>query len=129
MGTLWGEPTNTRFDVLLAKPLTPIIRLKSLSLFCVFPSISVEFGKLDLASLQSIRQFAESFKKRKLPLNILVNNGRLKKCWLDMWIILYFGVFKTFYITAFTAFNVFNEILCDGSCYALTWSMVVVASY
>ncbi|MED6286928.1 hypothetical protein CHARACLAT_011158 [Characodon lateralis] len=37
--------------------------------------VSVEFEKLDLASLQSIQQFAESFKKRNLPLNILVNNA------------------------------------------------------
>lgn len=32
--------------------------------------------KLDLASLQSVRDFVASFKQRKLPLNILVNNGR-----------------------------------------------------
>ncbi|XP_035995397.1 dehydrogenase/reductase SDR family member on chromosome X isoform X2 [Fundulus heteroclitus] len=37
--------------------------------------IIVEFEKLDLASLQSIHQFAERFKKRDLPLNILVNNA------------------------------------------------------
>lgn len=43
---------------------------------CMFLSIPVEFEKLDLASLQSIQQFADSFKKRNLPLNILVNNGR-----------------------------------------------------
>ncbi|XP_038128971.1 dehydrogenase/reductase SDR family member on chromosome X-like [Cyprinodon tularosa] len=42
-----------------------------------YKEAKVEFGKLDLASLQSIRQFAESFKKRKLPLNILVNNAGL----------------------------------------------------
>ncbi|TWW80651.1 dehydrogenase/reductase SDR family member on chromosome X-like isoform X1 [Takifugu flavidus] len=35
----------------------------------------VEFMKLDLASLQSIRDFVASFKERKLPLNILVNNA------------------------------------------------------
>ncbi|XP_061648428.1 dehydrogenase/reductase SDR family member on chromosome X-like isoform X1 [Phyllopteryx taeniolatus] len=35
----------------------------------------VEFKKLDLASLQSIRQFVQSFKERDLPLNILVNNA------------------------------------------------------
>ncbi|KAK2839648.1 hypothetical protein Q5P01_013388 [Channa striata] len=35
----------------------------------------VEFKKLDLASLQSVRQFVQSFKKRGLPLNILVNNA------------------------------------------------------
>uniref|UniRef100_A0A3B4ZDT4 Dehydrogenase/reductase SDR family member on chromosome X-like n=1 Tax=Stegastes partitus TaxID=144197 RepID=A0A3B4ZDT4_9TELE len=37
--------------------------------------IIVEFKKLDLASLQSVRQFAQSFKERDLPLNILVNNA------------------------------------------------------
>ncbi|XP_077436607.1 polyprenol dehydrogenase isoform X2 [Vanacampus margaritifer] len=35
----------------------------------------VEFEKLDLASLQSIRQFVQSFKEREVPLNILVNNA------------------------------------------------------
>ncbi|XP_029980397.1 dehydrogenase/reductase SDR family member on chromosome X isoform X2 [Sphaeramia orbicularis] len=35
----------------------------------------VEFKKLDLASLQSVRQFVQSFKERDLPLNILVNNA------------------------------------------------------
>lgn len=42
---------------------------------CVCVFVTVEFKKLDLASLQSVRQFAKSFKERKLPLNILVNNG------------------------------------------------------
>ncbi|XP_047226728.1 dehydrogenase/reductase SDR family member on chromosome X-like isoform X3 [Girardinichthys multiradiatus] len=40
-----------------------------------YKEAKVEFEKLDLASLQSIQQFAESFKKRNLPLNILVNNA------------------------------------------------------
>lgn len=35
----------------------------------------VEFQKLDLASLQSVRDFARSFKDRDLPLNVLVNNA------------------------------------------------------
>uniref|UniRef100_A0A3Q2XPE7 Dehydrogenase/reductase SDR family member on chromosome X-like n=1 Tax=Hippocampus comes TaxID=109280 RepID=A0A3Q2XPE7_HIPCM len=35
----------------------------------------LEFKKLDLASLQSVRQFVQSFKERDLPLNILVNNA------------------------------------------------------
>ncbi|XP_040912280.1 dehydrogenase/reductase SDR family member on chromosome X-like [Toxotes jaculatrix] len=35
----------------------------------------VEFKKLDLASLESVRQFVQSFKERDLPLNILVNNA------------------------------------------------------
>ncbi|XP_035995396.1 dehydrogenase/reductase SDR family member on chromosome X isoform X1 [Fundulus heteroclitus] len=40
-----------------------------------YKEAKVEFEKLDLASLQSIHQFAERFKKRDLPLNILVNNA------------------------------------------------------
>ncbi|KAM8857605.1 polyprenol dehydrogenase isoform 1-T1 [Synchiropus picturatus] len=35
----------------------------------------VEFQKLDLASLESVRQFAQNFKERQIPLNILVNNA------------------------------------------------------
>lgn len=35
----------------------------------------VEFKTLDLGSSKSIRQFAQSFKERNLPLNILVNNA------------------------------------------------------
>ncbi|XP_058478050.1 dehydrogenase/reductase SDR family member on chromosome X-like isoform X1 [Solea solea] len=35
----------------------------------------VEFKKLDLASLQSVHQFVQSFKQRRLPLHILVNNA------------------------------------------------------
>ncbi|XP_028250042.1 dehydrogenase/reductase SDR family member on chromosome X-like isoform X2 [Parambassis ranga] len=40
-----------------------------------YKEAKVEFKKLDLASLQSVRQFAKSFKQRELPLNILVNNA------------------------------------------------------
>ncbi|XP_069010660.1 polyprenol dehydrogenase isoform X1 [Embiotoca jacksoni] len=40
-----------------------------------YKEAKVEFKKLDLASLQSIRQFSQSFKERDLPLNILVNNA------------------------------------------------------
>ncbi|XP_010878436.1 dehydrogenase/reductase SDR family member on chromosome X isoform X2 [Esox lucius] len=36
---------------------------------------TVEFEQLDLASLQSVRQFVQSFKRRGLPLDILVNNA------------------------------------------------------
>lgn len=43
---------------------------------CLCLSNPVEFMKLDLASLQSVRDFVQSFKERELPLNILVNNGR-----------------------------------------------------
>ncbi|XP_076026215.1 polyprenol dehydrogenase-like [Genypterus blacodes] len=35
----------------------------------------VEFEELDLASLQSVRQFVQTFKARDLQLNILVNNA------------------------------------------------------
>lgn len=42
---------------------------------CMCVSIPVEFIRLDLASLQSVRQFVQSFKERDLPLNVLVNNG------------------------------------------------------
>ncbi|XP_067370919.1 dehydrogenase/reductase SDR family member on chromosome X-like isoform X2 [Channa argus] len=35
----------------------------------------VEFKKLDLASLQCVRQFVQNFKERGLPLNILINNA------------------------------------------------------
>ncbi|XP_029314890.1 dehydrogenase/reductase SDR family member on chromosome X isoform X3 [Cottoperca gobio] len=40
-----------------------------------YKEAKVEFTKLDLASLQSVRQFVQSFKERDLPLNILVNNA------------------------------------------------------
>ncbi|XP_074515759.1 polyprenol dehydrogenase isoform X2 [Sebastes fasciatus] len=40
-----------------------------------YKEAKVEFTKLDLASLQSVRQFVRSFKERDLPLNILVNNA------------------------------------------------------
>ncbi|XP_024372709.1 short-chain dehydrogenase TIC 32, chloroplastic isoform X1 [Physcomitrium patens] len=39
------------------------------------PNARVDVMKLDLASLASVRQFAEEFKARKLPLNILINNA------------------------------------------------------
>ncbi|XP_030643080.1 dehydrogenase/reductase SDR family member on chromosome X [Chanos chanos] len=35
----------------------------------------VEFLKLDLASLESIRQFAQNFKKRGIQLHVLINNA------------------------------------------------------
>ncbi|XP_041858211.1 dehydrogenase/reductase SDR family member on chromosome X-like [Melanotaenia boesemani] len=40
-----------------------------------YKEAEVEFRKLDLASLQSVRQFAQSFKERNLPLNLLINNA------------------------------------------------------
>ncbi|KAG0621149.1 hypothetical protein M758_4G273000 [Ceratodon purpureus] len=39
------------------------------------PKARVDVMKLDLASLASVRQFADEFKSRKLPLNVLINNA------------------------------------------------------
>uniref|UniRef100_A0A8C9M3X6 Dehydrogenase/reductase SDR family member on chromosome X n=1 Tax=Panthera tigris altaica TaxID=74533 RepID=A0A8C9M3X6_PANTA len=38
----------------------------------------VEFLYCDLASLTSIRQFVQKFKKKKIPLHVLVNNGQVR---------------------------------------------------
>uniref|UniRef100_UPI0037E8F698 polyprenol dehydrogenase n=1 Tax=Semicossyphus pulcher TaxID=241346 RepID=UPI0037E8F698 len=40
-----------------------------------YKEAKVEFMKLDLASLQSVRQFVQCFREQDLPLNILVNNA------------------------------------------------------
>ncbi|XP_041663390.1 dehydrogenase/reductase SDR family member on chromosome X-like isoform X2 [Cheilinus undulatus] len=40
-----------------------------------YKEAKVEFMKLDLASLQSVRQFVQRFREQDLPLNILVNNA------------------------------------------------------
>ncbi|KAF0026264.1 hypothetical protein F2P81_021001 [Scophthalmus maximus] len=42
---------------------------------CVGSEVDVEFKKLDLASLQSVHHFVQSFKQLELPLNILINNA------------------------------------------------------
>ncbi|XP_028397606.1 dehydrogenase/reductase SDR family member on chromosome X-like isoform X2 [Dendronephthya gigantea] len=39
------------------------------------PNAQVEFIKLDLSRLSSVREFVTLFKKRKLPLHILINNA------------------------------------------------------
>jgi len=39
------------------------------------PQARVYVMKLDLASVQSVRQFANNFRTRKLPLNVLINNA------------------------------------------------------
>lgn len=39
--------------------------------------MTAEFVFLDLTSLKSVRQFAQAFKDRGLPLHVLVNNGML----------------------------------------------------
>uniref|UniRef100_A0AC11DIH4 Dehydrogenase/reductase X-linked n=1 Tax=Ovis aries TaxID=9940 RepID=A0AC11DIH4_SHEEP len=38
----------------------------------------VEFLYCDLASMRSIREFVQTFKMKKLPLHVLVNNGHLE---------------------------------------------------
>nr|XP_019945173.1 PREDICTED: dehydrogenase/reductase SDR family member on chromosome X [Paralichthys olivaceus]XP_019945174.1 PREDICTED: dehydrogenase/reductase SDR family member on chromosome X [Paralichthys olivaceus] len=40
-----------------------------------YKQAKVEFKELDLASLQSVHQFVQSFKQQGLPLNILINNA------------------------------------------------------
>lgn len=39
------------------------------------PEAKVEFERLDLASLRSVHRFVETFRRRGLPLHILVNNA------------------------------------------------------
>lgn len=39
------------------------------------PEANVEFMQLNLASLKSVREFAEDFMSKGLPLNILVCNA------------------------------------------------------
>lgn len=43
--------------------------------------VSVEFIKLDLESLDSVKNFVSEFLARKLPLNILVNNAARLGSW------------------------------------------------
>lgn len=38
---------------------------------------TAEFVYIDLTSLKSVRNFAQAFKQRRLPLHVLVNNGRV----------------------------------------------------
>ncbi|XP_064637353.1 dehydrogenase/reductase SDR family member on chromosome X-like [Lineus longissimus] len=45
-----------------------------------FPDAKVEYLYLDLASLSSVQQFVESFKKKNLPLHILINNAGVMLC-------------------------------------------------
>ncbi|KAH3781691.1 hypothetical protein DPMN_159593 [Dreissena polymorpha] len=40
-----------------------------------FPNAKIDFIQLDLASLQSVKSFAEEFLSRDLPLHILINNA------------------------------------------------------
>lgn len=44
--------------------------------FCSFP---VVFLYCNLASMGSIQQFVQAFKKKKLPLHVLVNNGEFRR--------------------------------------------------
>ena len=38
-------------------------------------TINVEFMKLDLSSLKSVKQFTVDFKQRSLPIHLLINNA------------------------------------------------------
>ena len=38
-------------------------------------TINVEFMRLDLSSLKSVKQFTVDFKQRNLPLHLLINNA------------------------------------------------------
>lgn len=49
-----------------------VVGQKIIRCFC---PVAVEFLYCDLASLKSIRQFVQTFKKKKIPLHVLVNNG------------------------------------------------------
>lgn len=37
--------------------------------------LAAEYAFVDLTSLKSVRQFAQTFRDRRLPLHLLVNNG------------------------------------------------------
>lgn len=50
--------------------------LNTVILLFVFLS-TAEFIYVDLTSLKSVRQFAQTFKSRGLSLHVLVNNGTL----------------------------------------------------
>uniref|UniRef100_A0A8C7GP25 Dehydrogenase/reductase (SDR family) X-linked n=1 Tax=Oncorhynchus kisutch TaxID=8019 RepID=A0A8C7GP25_ONCKI len=58
-----------------AKDLISVLCIVFKLMVCVCFVFSVEFDQLNLASLQSVRQFVQNIKRRGLPLHILVNNA------------------------------------------------------
>lgn len=52
----------------------------SKKILALAPNAKVEVMRLDLSSFASIRSFAEEYKAKKLPLNILVNNAGVMAC-------------------------------------------------
>ena len=62
---------SANFGLKQSKDLSSFLNIK----IC-FHAFSVDFVHLDLASLKSVRTFAEKFLSRNLPLNILINNGK-----------------------------------------------------
>ncbi|KAG0560139.1 hypothetical protein KC19_10G156800 [Ceratodon purpureus] len=60
--------------VLAARRVDVLQDVKSL-IIAETPTARVECMPLNLTNLKSVRQFAEEYKQKKMPLNILINNG------------------------------------------------------
>lgn len=58
--------------VILAARKTDVLQDVKTLIISETPTARVEVMPLDLANLNSVRQFSESYKEKKLPLNILV---------------------------------------------------------